>query len=179
MTVFVTADHHLGHTNILKFCDRPFEDVDHMDTELVNRWNEVVGRNDMVYYLGDFTLASAGTAAHYLERLVGRITFLTGSHDRWLKYPADRNKYGVFSRHMYVGDIHKIKHQDQYVTLCHYAMRSWPRSFHGSLHLYGHSHGRLPQYGRSLDVGVDCHNFYPISLDSVVKTLLKVDRHGD
>jgi hypothetical protein len=41
------------------------------------------------------------------------------------------------------------------VILCHYGMRVWPASHHGSVHFYGHSHGRLPGYGRSRDVGVD------------------------
>jgi calcineurin-like phosphoesterase family protein len=42
------------------------------------------------------------------------------------------------------------------VTLCHYGMRVWPASHHGAWHFFGHSHGRLPNHGRSRDVGVDC-----------------------
>ena len=150
-----------------------------MDTELVNRWNEVVGKNDLVYYLGDLTLAIADRAAGYLQRLIGRIAFLTGSHDKWLKYPDDRNRHGVFSRHVYVGNIHEIQHRGEHITLCHYAMRSWPRSFHGSLHLYGHSHGRLPKYGRSMDIGVDTNSFFPYRLDDVVALLSKEKKHNE
>ena len=53
------------------------------------------------------------------------------------------------------------------ITLCHYAMRSWERSHYATWHLYGHHHGKLPPYGLSFDVGVDCWNFYPVSLDQV------------
>lgn len=41
----------------------------------------------------------------------------------------------------------------------------------GAWHLYGHSHGRLSPQGRSLDVGVDCHNFRPISLDELTERM--------
>jgi hypothetical protein len=42
-------------------------------------------------------------------------------------------------------------------------MRVWNRSHHGSWHLYGHSHGRLPEPPTllSMDVGVDTHDFRP------------------
>ena len=54
--VFVTADHHWGHANILGYCDRPFDNVEEMDAEMVRRWNEVVGSDDEVFHLGDFTI---------------------------------------------------------------------------------------------------------------------------
>lgn len=34
----------------------------------------------------------------------------------------------------------------------------------GKVHLTGNSHGTTPSYYRSLDVGVDCHNFTPLHL---------------
>jgi calcineurin-like phosphoesterase family protein len=53
-------------------------------------------------------------------------------------------------------------------------MRSWPNSHYASWHLYGHHHGKLPPYGLSFDVGVDCWDFAPVSLGQVeekMKTL--------
>ena len=179
MTVFVTADHHFGHHNIIGYCDRPFDDVNHMNTELINRWCEVIDPRDTVYYLGDFTLLDARAAREYLTRLPGKIVFLPGSHDRWLTDSVAHSEFSVFSRHDYVAPLLEIKYRHKYITLCHYAMRGWPRSFHGSLHLFGHSHGRLPKYGRSMDVGVDTNNFYPYRLDDVVALLTKEEKHGD
>jgi calcineurin-like phosphoesterase family protein len=46
-------------------------------------------------------------------------------------------------------------------------MRVWDQSHHGSWHLYGHSHGKLPDLGLSTDVGVDGHNFQPWSFEEV------------
>ena len=53
--------------------------------------------------------------------------------------------------------------------LCHYAMRVWNRAHHGAWHLYGHSHGKLPEAPTSLsmDVGVDTHDFRPWHFDEI------------
>jgi hypothetical protein len=47
--------------------------------------------------------------------------------------------------------------------------RFWNRSHHGAWHLYGHSHGNLPDTPTSLsmDVGVDTHDFQPWHFDEI------------
>jgi calcineurin-like phosphoesterase family protein len=42
------SDPHFGHTNIIKYCDRPFASVDEMNEELVARYNASVGPDDFV-----------------------------------------------------------------------------------------------------------------------------------
>lgn len=46
MATWFTADLHLGHHNIVSYCDRPFESVAAMNRALVDRWTEVVGDDD-------------------------------------------------------------------------------------------------------------------------------------
>lgn len=53
MKVFFTGDLHLGHENVIKFDNRPFETVEEMDAELIRRWNNKVDKGDLVYVLGD------------------------------------------------------------------------------------------------------------------------------
>ena len=53
------------------------------------------------------------------------------------------------------------------IWLSHYAHRTWPRLHRGDLHLYGHSHGTLPGDSRSLDVGVDCWGYRPVTLAEI------------
>ena len=178
---WVTADHHFGHTNIIEFCERPFKDADHMDTEMINRWCEVVAPNDTVYYLGNISLASHRFVRAIAGRLTGHIEYIPGlDHERWLHNSVTSwENDPLFTRFTIRPVIHEIKHRGYHITLSHYAMRSWPRSFHGSLHLFGHSHGRLPKYGYSMDVGVDTNDFYPYRLDDVVALLSKEEKHGD
>lgn len=59
----------------------------------------------------------------------------------------------------------------QVIVLCHYALRVWDRSHYGSWHLFGHSHGHLPGLGLSLDIGVDCHGYRPLSLAEVADNM--------
>lgn len=159
MKYWFTADEHMGHENVIKYCNRPFKSVTEMDEEIIGRFNEVVGRDDVVIHIGDFTLKGNALAENYVRRLNGVNTFLRGSHDYWM----DRTYHEIWEK-----EINGI-----YIVCCHYQMVSWPRSFHGSVQLYGHSHGRSSPAGGQMDVGVDCNNFYPVVFEEVVKKLIK------
>src|SRR3990172_6132014 len=84
MTTWVTADQHLGHRNILEYCNRPFSSVEEMDAAIIAKHNEVVLPGDVVYIIGDFTLRPLEEAMNYLARLNGVIHVLPGSHDAWI-----------------------------------------------------------------------------------------------
>jgi calcineurin-like phosphoesterase family protein len=154
MTTFFTADEHYGHTNIIKYCNRPFDNVDQMDDFIIANHNMVVGESDTVIHGGDFTLSKKPTAQNYVRRLNGKHIFLSGSHDYWLgkKYEAK---------------ILEWKEEKRQTIICHYCMRTWHRSHFNSWHLYGHSHGTLPPIGKSWDIGVDNNNFYPLSFEQI------------
>ena len=156
---FFTADHHFGHARIIEHCKRPFADVDEMTEVMIARWNAVVGPHDDVYHLGDFAFRMKPEALERVfRRLRGRKHLIVGNHDdkhvrrlAWSSEPKDRRQVRVPGEALPV--------------ICdHYSMRTWPKSHYGAVHLYGHSHGNLPGIGRSLDVGVDCWDFRPVTL---------------
>ncbi|MFH5804052.1 metallophosphoesterase family protein [Alienimonas sp. DA493] len=166
MTVFFTADTHFGHANIVKHCDRPFEDVAAMDEVLIRNWNAVVGPRDVVYHLGDFAFRARRAPREYLARLHGTVHLIRGNHDaETLKDCPD-----AFAS---LSDLKEIKVDRQRITLCHYAMRTWNKSHRGAWHLYGHTHGNLPDdpESLSLDVGVDCHAFAPVPFERVAELM--------
>lgn len=177
---WITSDHHFGHENIIKFCDRPFEDVDEMNKELIDNWNDRVEKYDTVYHLGDFTLGNLRSFDRYVRRLNGNISIIPGGHDhRWL-FDYDEEFFSV----EYENKISilpplftlEIEQEDDYplpVVMCHYAMRVWDRSHYGSAHFYGHSHGNLESRENSMDVGVDCHNYAPIRLEEAIENVLE------
>lgn len=184
--VFVTADNHFGHSNIIKYCDRPFENVDQMDQILIDNWNEVVKGQDWVIHLSDFTLGPGSVAQEYFAQLNGDICVLSNPwhHDkRWLKTNLLLKSKSGFDVRLWpsiaILEIPRLG-KDGYplaITLCHYPMAVWDRKHHGAWHLHGHSHGKYrPPSDDDLgyacqDVGVDCCDFYPISLSQVSREI--------
>lgn len=178
MSIYFTSDTHFGHSNIIRYCNRPFANVREMNETLISNWNSVVGSNDTVYHLGDF---SFGWAEQYFNRLNGNIHWVHGNHDRdaW----QIRKRFVSHSPLMHV-NVDMGDRRPQSIVLCHYAMRVWNKAHHGAWHLYGHSHGTLEDvpYGKSFDVGVDCHDYFPISVERVKeimdsRTFEAVDHH--
>lgn len=167
--VFFSGDTHFGHANIIKYSKRPFADAHEMDTAMAFRWNSVVGSDDLVYFLGDFCFGkTAADFKKYFNCLSGRIVFIKGNHDR-LAWEHRQSFYAYHDSYL------EIRVNGQDITLCHYAMRVWNKSHYGAWHLYGHSHGSLPDdpNALSIDVGVDCHNFTPISFEQVAAIMAK------
>jgi calcineurin-like phosphoesterase family protein len=136
-----------------------------MDSEMIYRWNSVVRKNDVVFHLGDFAFASTLEIELLLSKLNGNIQFVPGNHDRQLLKVRSA---------CILKPIHEIKIDECFITLCHYPMISWNRSFHGSFMLHGHSHGTATYpypNSRILDVGVDCHNSHPVSFEEIKNRL--------
>ena len=162
--IFLTADHHFGHDNIIKNCNRPFKDVDEMNAVLIDNWNSVINKKDIIYHLGDIVCFRKNEyLIDILKQLNGRIHLILGNHDN-----IKKKNYQLFDS---IEQLKTIKYKGIKIVLCHYAMRVWNCSCHGSLHFYAHSHGMLPIKANSMDVGVDCHNFKPLFIEDAIDML--------
>lgn len=148
-----TSDEHYDHQNIIKYCKRPFADIEEMNKEIINRHNEVIHNKDIIIHAGDTCWHKTFLLKGHLAKLNGTNIFLKGSHDKQLS-----------TTHPYIWE--KMI-EDKYIVVCHYAMRTWPRSHYNSWQLFGHSHGRLDPIGKQYDVGVDNNNFYPVSFEQL------------
>lgn len=165
MTVYVTSDLHFHHTNIMKFhpITRPqYESVHDMNNWLIDQWNKVVTPQDTVYHLGDFSFSSNIDAIqNIIDRLNGNIIFIKGNHDNNLHKIVE------------VKDYLKIKYNGQDIIMFHYPITSWDKKSYGSIHLFGHLHGKLLVNGRSMDVGWDA-NFKILTLDECIERMIKI-----
>lgn len=174
--IYFTSDHHFGHANIIKYCNRPFRNVAEMDQEMIQRWNSVVNYADTVYHLGDFCLGNARMARTYFGRLNGYIKILSNPwhHDKcWLPPDGSNREFRTKSGHL-VGllpPLAVVTIKRQVIVLCHYPLAFWDRKHYDSWHLHGHSHGRHHGEGKILDVGVDSNRFYPISFAEIARML--------
>jgi len=177
--IFFTSDTHFNHVKCVElFRNHRFNNLEEMNETIIQNWNNVVSKGDKVYHLGDFALGRPSDARQILDRLNGQIFLIRGNHDQVAEHKLCRDKF------VWIKDVHKLKIGEQKIYLCHYAWRVWNCSHHGSWHLYGHSHGSLPDLDSSLsfDVGVDCWNYTPVSMDQIrlrmcAKTWKPVDHH--
>jgi len=169
--LFFVADEHYFHTRIIQYCDRPFRNEAEMREALIETHNAFVGKNDVTVHVGDFSLGSTDRTVEVIRALNGRHVFVRGSHDSWMKkwkeVPAEKlhldRPESLLTLRVTRGD------EEWWVVCCHYAMRVWPRSHHGSWHVFGHSHGNLEGAGKSCDVGVDATKLWrPVSFEELV-----------
>ena len=172
--IFFTADLHLGHTNIIKYCNRPFQTVEEMNERLIGNWNDAVSDKDDIYVIGDFAFMGTKHAEEILKRLKGRKYLLRGNHDKSLNETMAL-KYFEWIKDYYVLKVPKPNNLAQKIVLFHYALRTWDSAHYGAWNLYGHCHGNLKDDSEtlSLDVGVDCHNYRPISYEDVKQIMSK------
>lgn len=182
MNLFVTSDHHLDHRNIARFTNRPIiqdGDLDEtnqwvsdkiasqrlveMNDMLRTRWNDVVRPKDLVYIVGDFAWNNHGK---WINILNGKKILIRGNHDK-----MNQSMLNQFTE---VHDLLFRKIDGTEVMFCHYAMKTWRNSIHGSWHLYGHSHGKMAEHPDipACDVGVDVWNYRPIPWE-VLRTKLE------
>lgn len=175
--IYFCSDTHFGHANVLRYDRRPFATIEEHDEALVENWNATVKPNDVVYHLGD---VAWGQSAEEIDILLGRLhgvkSLITGNHDgpRVTKSP----------RWSMVSTYHEAKRNGQLICLFHYRMTVWNRSHHGSWALHGHSHGTLPEIftAKTLDVGIMCWNYRPVSFEQIEaamdqRTWVPVDGH--
>jgi calcineurin-like phosphoesterase family protein len=183
-----TSDLHIGHARIVELCNRPFRDVDHMNEELVERWNQRVGDNDIVWILGDLALGKIDDSLVYVAMLKGDKRLIPGNHDRvWSGYPKkgkpvrpeDTARYEAAGLKV-IGGGEAHVHKTGW-TLCHFPdvgdshdedrFDSWrprpPRR--GEVIVHGHVHEKWVTNGPRINVGVDVWNFAPAHQDEVQK----------
>ena len=180
--LFFTSDTHFFHRNIIKYCDRPFETVKEMNEDLITLWNATVPEDGTVFHLGDVSLtANPKDLNDLLHKLNGNKYLIIGNHesDALGKDYIRKHWDGIFDiAEIFVKD-EEVTYKEQHIVMCHYPMIVWNGSHRGSWQLFGHVHGGLSNKGvikhsvTALDVGVDCHDYRPISYQEVKERITK------
>lgn len=176
--IFFISDFHIGHFNILRFDSRPFENLEEMHKTIKDNWNNVVSKDDIIFYLGDLYFSlNEQYIKKYVHELNGKIHFIMGNHDEY----ENINKMNRFYT---INDIVDLNIYDKngdlihHFVLCHYPILSWNHKHCGSIHLHGHCHGNLhhqegdtSEYykGRVMDVGCNLINYTPISHIEIIE----------
>ena len=180
MNYWFTSDTHFGHSRIIKYCNRPFKNCDHMNQSLISNWNARVKKNDVVFVIGDFCHLHSKSgdfvnqhnirAYKWEEQLNGKIIFIKGNHDKnnSTKTIIERLVIGYGGHRINL--VHKPIHAD----------------FKYSINLTGHVHEKweVKRFEKDskcticVNVGVDVNNFRPICFNEILKKLAKFKRNN-
>lgn len=183
--IYVTSDLHLGDTNCLDFDNRPFTDLQHMEDQIVKRYNSTVKENDHVYFLGDL----GRDIKKVIHRFNGNKHLVFGNHDHFGKFAA--YQMGFVS----VQYMASINIGDDVITMTHCPLRGvWREDvkgmkggkpgemWHGEsrhqkfsipdwgqFHLCGHTHltGSNKFLDKQYDIGVCGNNYFPVSWSQI------------
>jgi calcineurin-like phosphoesterase family protein len=172
MKTWITSDLHFGHKNIMSFCPetraRFRNDVDYMNSAMVEEWNAKVEPGDLVYILGDVAFMSGSDAGRTMLRLNGTKILVEGNHDK--KTLKDATFFNAFK------EVHKyldINYDGHKIVMFHYPIAEWDQMHRGALHFHGHLHGGvsgLEKY-RALDVGMDSTGEIVISMERAIRLI--------
>lgn len=186
MATYFTADLHLGHQNIIGYCDRPFHGVDEMNEALIANWNAVVDPEDTVHVLGDVAMGQREQSMPLIGRLAGHKILYPGNHDRcW--YGHGERALRLEQEYLDVG-FEEIRQGpctmilgDQEVLACHLPYQgdsgeterfaSFRPLDEGKWLLHGHVHERWRQQGHMVNVGVDVWDFTPVAEEVIVELI--------
>lgn len=173
--IFFTSDTHFGHDAVISYSNRPFKDAAEMEEVLVARWNAVVSPKDVVHHLGDFAFLKTPDVERILDRLNGEKHLVPGNHDS--NHVTRAEGWASVAGGTPAGKEVRVIPGMPRVICTHYALRTWRKVHHGSLHLFGHSHGNMPGSRQCLDVGVDCWNYTPVTFDQITARMATLPRY--
>lgn len=165
MTIYFTSDLHIAHNNILKYCERPFKDVETMAIQLIKNYFHTVKEGDTVFFLGDLTIKRGSGSKKFIAEifrdLPGNKHLVIGNHDYYTK-KFYMEECGFLS----VNQIIKTKK----FILVHRPDKFTASDLNSNRFLiHGHIHSHQQRDKRIFDCGVDANKFAPVSLETIKK----------
>jgi calcineurin-like phosphoesterase family protein len=188
--VWFTSDTHYNHSNICRGTSnwpepsktRPFETLKEMNDTLVNNLNAVVGEDDILFHLGDWSFGGFEMIQEFREQIKCKnIHLILGNHDHHIESDKE-GVQGLFaSVNNYLrleltipntaGLINAKAVIKKTLIMCHYPIASWHDMNRGVIQLHGHVHLGPDQKlheGKAMDVGVDGNSMKPYSIESIL-----------
>jgi calcineurin-like phosphoesterase family protein len=165
-----------------------------MNAHLVGNINELVGQDDILFHLGDWSFGGFEQIELFRNQIVcSNVHIITGNHDHHIENNRDGcqslfssvNKYLNLNVKWSVGTHFA---GEQRFALMHFPIASWDNMARGAIHLHGHVHfnpSMRLQQGKMMDVGCEGNNLYPIDMSEIlsimrdrpVKSLFNRDHH--
>lgn len=158
----VTSDTHFGHNNVISYCNRPYADADHMDADMVNRWNAEIGQDDKLIHLGDWCFRGVGHKQQIQNRLNGYKIIVKGNHDPSRTQLVQ--KFGFQEAYREVEG--RIKETGQTFYMAHIPDSEKAKKY--DIHFCGHVHLLFVKSGNIINVGADHWDYKPQTLRTIL-----------
>lgn len=151
---YFTSDWHDGHKNIIKYCDRPFTNVEEQ-RELILKRLRYLTEDDELYVLGDcFFSRTFEEMKNFLSQIKARKILIRGNHDRLSIVKYKSIGFDEVYKHLIVNisDTEFLLTHDPVAVIV----------FKGPT-ICGHVHNLWKNQPNLLNVSVDVRNYYPVS----------------
>lgn len=164
------SDTHFDHSNIIRYCARPFADVREMNEILVNNWNAIVKKQDKMYFLGDLATSGRGSKPkdYWLNKLSGEIVHIVGNHDK------DKENTKFSETVDYKGHRFLLIHDPN----------DKPKEWKDWV-IHGHTHnnnlGKYPLINweqKTINVAVELIKYRPINFDKIIELIENKKEHN-
>ena len=175
MSIFFIADTHFNHSDIIKYCNRPFISSEDQTNKLIENWNNTVKDEDTVFVLGDFFffynpkewdetntrifVSETKECERILSQLNGHKHLIKGNHDVRSNEQYSEMGFEFVSPYPIVYDnLFILSHEPLLLS------QTTPY-----FNLYGHVHSdaRFTDTSTSKCVSVERINYKPVSLEKV------------
>lgn len=174
--IWITSDWHFGHSKPFLYEPRGFKNTYEMSEAIIKKYNEVVGPNDDVYFLGDATLDNNEYGLQCIKQLKGRIHIVRGNHDTDTRIELYKNCWNVVEicEGKYLNYKKYRFYLSHYPCLCSNYDIDKPLKAR-MISLCGHSHTQ--NWAQDMDKGlifhaeVDSNNCYPWNLDDIIEKI--------
>lgn len=175
INIWFTSDLHFCHDRDFIYKPRGCNSVEEMNKKIINNWNTVVNKDDIVYVLGDLMLGELALGVDCLKQLKGNIKIIIGNHDTNNRINAYKNLpnvevLGYGDRFKYKGIIFYLSH---YPTITdNYEENKSIKTC--VINLYGHTHQQDNFYNDNpcnYHVGVDSHDCTPVCIDIIIEEI--------
>lgn len=177
MKTYFTSDWHIGHKNIIRLGERPFENEGQMSATLIQNYNEVIQDDDLVYFVGDI-FWNHQLAPYYVQSLKGHKILILGNHDKGFKEKG-RDKYRQFYYdagfiHIYTCDSIPVGKYEVMINHFPYQNNDPNQRYrdhrlpdNGKWLIHGHIHQNGFVKDRQINVSVEMWDYKPVSLDTI------------
>ena len=160
---WVYSDPHYNHKRIIEMSDRPFTDLQHMETEMIKRYNDIVDKDDIVYWLGDVSFAGKEVTRGIISKMHGYKILILGNHDWpkprewWIDAGFDEvTKYPMIVRKQFI-----LSHQPM------------PMSDLTYFNIHGHVHHETMDSMFHFNACVEVHDYKPVLLNEIEQMFYK------